>query len=223
MNKMMKQEERGGMKKSNNKKCHVNFLFIFIISGVLIFFPALTAFTSDGGVATKFKNATQKLDANGQVKTIIPLPKDIVQTTMPYQGGRFFTEARKDKITRFKCSSCHNDKPINIKNAANISHADIKINHGEKGSPLACNTCHSEKDRDYLTTSKGENIDIDHAYDMCGQCHFRQKKDWVGGAHGKRVTFWAGERVVKNCTSCHSPHSPKFEKRWPSTYSVPLK
>jgi hypothetical protein len=28
--------------------------------------------------------------------------------------------------------------------------------------------------------------------------------------------------VVKNCTSCHDPHSPRFKKRWPAIYSPPL-
>ncbi len=219
---MMNRKERGGMKKPNVKNCHIYFLLISIISGIMIFSNALTAFSSDNGVASKFKHATEKLDRTEFTDGILK-PKHIVKVMIPYQGGEFFAEARKDKIKRFKCSSCHNEKPVNIKNAANISHADIKIVHGGKEKALTCNTCHSEKDRDYLTTSKGENIDIDHAYEMCGQCHFRQKKDWIGGAHGKRVTYWAGDRVVKNCTSCHDPHSPLFEKRWPATYSVPFK
>ena len=45
----------------------------------------------------------------------------------------------------------------------------------------------------------------------------------VGGAHGKRLSYWAGQRVVTNCASCHNPHSPRFEKRWPVTYSPPYK
>jgi cytochrome c2 len=44
----------------------------------------------------------------------------------------------------------------------------------------------------------------------------------VGGAHGKRISYWAGQRVVKNCTACHDPHSPRFKKRWPVIYSPPL-
>jgi predicted CXXCH cytochrome family protein len=27
---------------------------------------------------------------------------------------------------------------------------------------------------------------------------------------------------VFNCTTCHNPHSPRFEKRFPATYSVPI-
>ncbi len=198
-------------------------ILFYIIPGLLVLFSSLLAFSSQQGVALKVKNATMKLDKAGQVENAIPVPKNIVKATMDYQGGTFFTEARKSDIKRFKCSSCHNNKKVPIKNAADISHADIKIVHGEKDSPLACNTCHHKDDRDFLVTSKGVKIDMDHVYNMCGQCHFRQKKDWIGGAHGKRVTYWAGDRVVKNCTSCHSPHAPRFEKRWPSTYSVPLK
>ena len=198
-------------------------IWFCFIPGLLLLCSALTVFSNEQDVAARVKKATQKLDTTQQVDAIIPLPKNIVRAHMEYQGGTFFTEARKSEITRFKCSSCHNNKKVSILNAADISHADIKINHGGKDTPLACNTCHSQDDRDFLVTSKTSKIDLDHAYDMCGQCHFRQKKDWIGGAHGKRVTYWAGERVVKNCTSCHNPHSPKFEKRWPKTYSVPLK
>jgi hypothetical protein len=197
-------------------------LFCFT-PGFIILCSALTVFSNQQDVVSRVKKATQKLDKTHQVDAIIPVPKNIVRANMAYQGGTFFTEARKSEIKRFKCSSCHNNKKVSILNAADISHADIKVNHGGKDTPMACNTCHMQDDRDFLVTSKGSKIDLDHVYDMCGQCHFRQKKDWVGGAHGKRLTYWAGERVVKNCTSCHNPHSPKFEKRWPETYSVPLK
>ncbi|MGB5884125.1 MAG: hypothetical protein WBG28_08515, partial [Desulfobulbales bacterium] len=69
---------------------------------------------------------------------------------------------------------------------------------------------------------EGKQIDFDHSYLLCGQCHFRPKRDWLGGAHGKRVTYWAGKRVVMNCTSCHNPHSPAFKTKMPETYSLPL-
>ena len=193
----------------------------YMILGFLVFFPALVVFSNQQGVASKVKKATKKIDKQVQIKTSIPLPENIVMANVQYQGGDFFIQARKNEITRFRCSSCHNNKKVSILNAADISHADIKVTHGEKDKPLACNTCHNQDDRDFLVTSKESKIDFDHVYDMCGQCHFRQKKDWIGGAHGKRVTYWAGERVVKNCTSCHNPHSPRFEKKWPATYSVP--
>lgn len=198
----------------------ISFLGILLLG--LLLSPAI-AVSSEKGVTLTFKKATRKLDPDSQVKASIPLPRDIVRSNVDYQGGTFYTEARKNRIDRFKCSACHGNKEVMIQNAAKISHADIVITHGQKDGPENCNTCHDPNNRDSLISTKGEPIDMDHAYEMCGQCHFRQKKDWVGGAHGKRVTFWAGKRVVQNCTSCHNPHSPRFEKRMPATYSVPLK
>ncbi len=211
------------MKNLTVKKYLFYIIPFCILQGIFVIFSAMTAFSSDQGVMAKIKKATLKLDKATQVETGIPLPKNIVKANVEYQGGTFFTETRKREVTRFKCSSCHNVKKVSIQNASDMAHADIKVVHGDKSNPLSCDTCHNKDDRDLLVSSNAGKIDLDHVYDMCGQCHFRQKKDWIGGAHGKRVTYWAGERVVKNCTSCHNPHSPRFEKRWPKTYSVPLK
>ena len=216
-------KKRGGMKNQNFKQYFFYIILFCVLPGTLVLFSAMATFSSDQGVATRVKKITAKLDRTTQVEASIPLPKNIVKAMVEYQGGTFFTQTRKSEIKRFKCSSCHNGQKISIQNAADMSHADIKIVHGDKDNLLTCNTCHNSDDRDFLVSSKADKIDMDHAYDMCGQCHFRQKKDWIGGAHGKRVTYWAGERVVKNCTYCHDPHSPKFEKKWPETYSVPLK
>ncbi|MCP3872200.1 MAG: hypothetical protein GY699_03465 [Desulfobacteraceae bacterium] len=202
------------------KKPIIRKSLFYMVLGFLVFFPSLIVFSSQQGVVSKINKATEKLDKQGQVKSSILKPKNIVKVHEEYQGGEFFTEARKAEIKRFRCSSCHNNKKVSVLNAADLSHADIKVTHGDKGKSLACDTCHNKDNRDFLVTAKQSKIDLDHVYDMCGQCHFRQKKDWIGGAHGKRVTYWAGERVVKNCTSCHNPHSPRFEKRWPETYSV---
>jgi hypothetical protein len=210
------------MKNSTIKRSLFYMILFCVLSGGLVFSPVITALASQTGVAQRIKAATEKIEKTSQLGASIVVPKNIVKAMMEYQGGIFFTEARKSEIKRFKCSSCHNQNKVLIQNAAAISHADIKIVHGDNATPLTCNTCHNKDDRDFLVSSTNAKIDIDHAYDMCGQCHFRQKKDWIGGAHGKRVTYWAGQRVVKNCTSCHNPHSPLFEKRWPATYSVPL-
>ena len=135
----------------------------------------------------------------------------------------FRTETRKDKMERFQCSQCHNRQEVKIAMAAEVAHGEILLDHGGKEKPLSCFTCHKVDERDFLETEAGTKIDMDHSYELCGQCHFRQKKDWTGGAHGKRIANWAGERVVQNCVSCHDPHSPRFEKRWPVTYSPPIK
>jgi formate-dependent nitrite reductase cytochrome c552 subunit len=206
------------MKKTIYKKCLTG-----IIALLLVIFAGWTAHSEQSGVTQVYKNANAPFDAEKSVNSVLPLPDDNVLVRSRYQGGLFWTETRKDKVERFKCSQCHDNKPVSVAQAAEMAHGDIRLNHGGQLKPLSCFTCHSKEERDFLMTEAGETVDMDHSYQMCGQCHFRQKKDWVGGAHGKRVSYWAGKRVVKNCTSCHNPHAPRFEKRWPVTYSPPYK
>ena len=201
------------MKPINKSIYQILLVFIILFSPIL-------AFSSSSGVNEKIKQAQAPYEK--VMEPPITIPVNTVKVLVPYQGGDFYTQTRKDQIERFQCSSCHNNKEVMIRNAAKISHADKKVVHGGK-EPLDCNTCHSKENRDFLTTSKNRTIDMDHAYTLCGECHFRQKKDWIGGAHGKPVSHWAEERVVKNCTDCHDPHSPRFAKRWPATYSPPFK
>lgn len=168
------------------------------------------------------KEGEAKLDGQPQVE-VAPVTQPTVIAGEDYQGGAFRVLARKGEINRFRCGSCHNGQPVAANNARNLTHGDVVVNHGREGNALACIDCHHPEDRDALEDKKGNKIDFDHSYQLCGQCHFRQKRDWLGGAHGKRVSFWAGERVVYNCTTCHNPHSPRFPARFPATYAVPQK
>ena len=205
------------MRKPTFKKC-----LLLIIPALLLTFSGWRAYSGSGGVVHTIKNATAPFNDEASVDAVPPLPKNTVLVKAGYQGGRFWTEARKDQIERFQCSQCHNNKSVTVARAAEIAHGDITSVHGGKQKPLSCFTCHKKDERDFLVTEEGSKIDMDHSYQMCGQCHFRQKEDWVGGAHGKRISHWTGKRVVRNCTSCHDPHSPLFKKRWPATYSRPL-
>jgi len=197
--------------------------FFRILFTVLVVFSGRLAYSFQSGIAQTIKNANAPINDEKRVDSVLYLPDDIVLVKARYQGGFFWTETRKDKVGRFKCSRCHNNKAVNISQAAEMVHGNVVLVHGFQEKQLSCFTCHQKDARDFLVDEKGLNVDMDHSYQMCGQCHFRQKKDWVGGAHGKRVSNWAGKRVVKNCTSCHNPHSPLFEKRWPKTYSRPLR
>lgn len=189
---------------------------------LFIVLPGIVTYAGQDGVVQTFKSAIATVDDAKDLNLNPVLPIDTVQVNTRYQGGPFETETRKNRIERFRCTECHNNKDVKIAKAAKIAHGKIVLDHGGEDKPLSCFTCHKEDERDYLTSEKGFKIDMDHSYRMCGQCHFRQKKDWVGGAHGKRISYWAGKRVVQNCTTCHDPHSPLFEKRWPKTYSPPF-
>ena len=205
------------MKKSVFKICLSGFVTaLFIILAVWAVHAA-----GQAGINQTIKKATAIVDDEKRVGAVLAITEKKVPVQTRYGTGLFWTETRKDKMERFKCSQCHNNKPVTIERAAEMAHGAIVLVHGGKDKPLSCYTCHKRDERDFLVTEKTYKVDMDHSYQMCGQCHFRQKKDWVGGAHGKRISYWTGQRVVKNCTSCHDPHSPRFEKRWPQTYSPP--
>ncbi len=192
-----------------------------LIPAVFIAFTGWAAYSGQGGIWQTIKNANAPFVDEQRIDTVLPTSGRGVPAQVGYQGGRFLVETRKDRMERFQCSQCHNNRVVKVAKAAEMAHGTIALNHGGQEKPLGCFSCHKEDERDFLEAENGSKIDMDHSYQLCGQCHFRQKKDWAGGAHGKRVSFWAGERVVKNCTFCHDPHSPLFDKRWPKTYSPP--
>jgi hypothetical protein len=130
-----------------------------------------------------------------------------------------FSQLRTHDIASFPCQNCHDtalDKlkfgnETDIKNA----HWDIELKHA-KASVMTCNTCHNSNNLNSLISLTGDPISIDRSYDMCGQCHSTQYKDWLGGAHGKSLSGWRQPRVIKTCVGCHNPHDPSIKSRWPS-------
>ena len=148
------------------------------------------------------------------VKTV--LVKEIEQL----ERSDFHVTARTNKIGQFPCSSCHGTAqleraPGEIDHRS--AHMDIQLDHAGE-STMSCQLCHNYADMQNLMLLNKEPLDFNHSYQLCIQCHFRQGKDWAGGAHGKRLAGWQGKRVVMNCTDCHNPHSPAFEKRWPHQF-----
>jgi hypothetical protein len=131
--------------------------------------------------------------------------------------GDFHVTARTKKIGQFPCRSCH-DTAQSERAPGEIdprsAHLDIQLNHAGE-SILNCQLCHNYAGLQNLILLNKEPLDFNHSYQLCIQCHFRQGKDWAGGAHGKRLAGWEGKRVVMNCTDCHNPHSPEFDQRWP--------
>jgi len=204
-----------------NRKKPKPALFL-VLPALFLLFWGWKAYSGHEGVMESIQKATSPPGDEIRALWVPPLPGNRVLVKGKYQEKAFWTETRKNKMERFECSRCHNNREVKITRAEEIAHGDIVLVHGGKGEPLSCFTCHKKDERDFLVAERGAKVDMDHSYRMCRQCHFRQEKDWAGGAHGKRVSYWAGPRVVKNCTSCHDPHSPRFKKRWPKTYSRPL-
>lgn len=130
----------------------------------------------------------------------------------------FFTQFRTDELVSFPCQNCHN-VPLSQMVSSGLdkkkAHWNIEISHAKK-AVMNCTTCHHPEDMNYLKSLSGERISIDRSFEMCGQCHSTQYKDWQGGAHGKSLSGWKPPRVVKTCVNCHNPHDPSIKSRWPS-------
>lgn len=129
----------------------------------------------------------------------------------------FMVPDRAASMELFPCSSCH-DRPIDQlvnKGTHKNSHWDISLQHAPSET-MNCFTCHDRDNLDQLISITSQPISFSNSYNLCGQCHSTQKKEWLGGGHGKRIGGWAPPRTSMTCVNCHNPHSPSFEKRWPA-------
>jgi hypothetical protein len=142
---------------------------------------------------------------------------DVLGATGP-GGTRFQAAKRTGLIGQYPCRSCHEQalvEPFSAEVTRRWSHLDIRVDHA---AALRCGTCHNYEDLGQLQLIDADPVDFDHSYQVCAQCHSPQARDWAGGAHGKRLGGWRGDRVVETCTGCHDPHAPAFPKRMPQLY-----
>lgn len=115
------------------------------------------------------------------------------------------------------CSSCHqwvlsDPRPRRLKRP----HDNFELQHGLHGKgKFWCFTCHDLSGKGGLKTLEGEKLEFGDAYVLCSQCHVDQARDWVYGAHGKRVSGWQDKRRVLSCTACHYQHRPALKARAP--------
>lgn len=115
------------------------------------------------------------------------------------------------------CVDCH-DWAESDRNPRELQepHDNFRLEHGLHGKgQFWCFTCHHLEGNGGLRTLEGLKLSFDEAYIVCSQCHARAARDWVFGAHGKRVGSWRGERRLYNCTVCHYQHRPPTEARAP--------
>ncbi|MBT5953850.1 hypothetical protein HOG98_03935 [bacterium] len=121
---------------------------------------------------------------------------------------------RESQIEQYKCSNCHLDGKNKKIKGQKPPHDHIVLKHGDAGQ-FTCFDCHNENKRDVLKNNFSKDVSFNQSASLCYQCHSSQFKDWSNGAHGKRIGKWVGERVIYNCTQCHNPHDPGFQKRMP--------
>jgi len=134
----------------------------------------------------------------------------------------FEVQLRSSEILQYPCDACHRDPLPALPEDPSLvdsrsMHVDVPEAHAGP-SIMTCRGCHDAQNLNRLVLNDGSTVGFDHAYRLCSQCHFEQGRDWIGGAHGKRLATWQGRRVVQNCTGCHDPHEPTIESKWPVTY-----
>ncbi len=133
----------------------------------------------------------------------------------PASANETFVLTRKPDLKSFPCSTCHDQVPDKLTDSQQDAHWNIQLNHAD-AQVMNCASCHDLNKPDELVSLTGIEINFDHSYKVCAQCHSSQAKDWLGGAHGKRALGWVKPRTIYNCVSCHNPHQPQIQSRWPA-------
>ncbi len=175
----------------------------------------------------KYHNVMQKIEAesvNYEVPSVSSsLYNAEIETIIVKEGEfEFLIPERKSQIISYDCVECHTEPLETLRNdQANkkAAHWDIKLNHASLET-MNCATCHSSNDMSNLHSLTNSNIDFNYSHKLCSQCHQQEFKDWRGGAHGKQIGGWAPPRLSSTCVNCHNPHTPQYEKRWPSRFNT---
>ena len=92
----------------------------------------------------------------------VAVDKQVIQESVlakeENQDGPFRVLTRKKLIGRYKCSSCHTQKPVTVNQGLELTHSDIAIEHGREGQALRCIDCHHQEERNFLEDKKGRKI-----------------------------------------------------------------
>lgn len=168
-------------------------------------------------VGAKLKDMS--VDSIKYTITSTDLLKDLetVMVNVENSTAEIFVPKRHMEIQSYECTNCHTKPLHQMQNdkESKKAHWDVQLVHGDANT-MNCTTCHDGDNMNKLKSITGSEISFDHSYNQCAQCHSKQKKDWLGGAHGKRLGGWVPPRTVATCVNCHNPHKPAFESRWPA-------
>jgi hypothetical protein len=139
--------------------------------------------------------------------------RDIAAVARRPEDAGFTVVPRLPSLTWYPCQQCHEVIPANTQRRQLYVPHNASVTHG--GAEFWCHSCHIAEKEEQLQTLIDEPVGFDQAYQLCAQCHYQPRRDWLYGAHGKRVANWQGEREVYSCTHCHDPHNPALRPRAP--------
>ncbi|MCB1053580.1 MAG: cytochrome C [Acidobacteria bacterium] len=140
-------------------------------------------------------------------------------TDLLLQFPAFDVEPRKAVLKEngyFPCTDCHDNDTQKANPRIRIledEHDTLELKHGNKR--FWCLSCHDAESRNNLTSREGFLISFNDAHLLCGECHFQQQRDFIFGAHGKRLNSWQGKPFLMPCTGCHDAHDPTIKPALP--------
>ena len=116
-----------------------------------------------------------------------------------------------------KCISCHAwRQPDPTPRSLKKPHETLVFTHW----PLPgawCDQCHLPESPRQLILHHDQTAPFTEAHRLCNQCHATKVRDWLYGAHGKRIGNWQGPRRLLPCAACHNPHQPAWKPVVPSS------
>lgn len=158
---------------------------------------------------------------------------DPVATLRNDAGEVIVGNGHRDLVfSRLNCMACHPEESpyeLDWDDDGNTiipdEHAHLTIHHGPGGTNNDCMICHDSEDLTVLKTKTGGRLSPEQSNEFCRNCHGPKYRDWEIGIHGRLNGFWdqsAGDRVKRDCTSCHDPHYPAFLPFSPARGPVPM-
>ncbi|QQE09994.1 hypothetical protein JD969_10735 [Planctomycetota bacterium] len=205
MNKYSAQTDQSSHKNVLYKVIYTVICSVFALS-VLVMFGTTTEQINNKLPTKGLKDQNFLNKVNYQVSINKPKKSPVVVLEETDFHGRPLTAS---------CTTCHSTRQPN--NTLNDSskldefHPDLILNHGQ----LSCMSCHNAGDYDKLKLANGQTLDYTNVMQLCAQCHGPQHRDYQNGSHGGMQGYWdlsKGPRVRNNCTDCHNPHTPAFQK-----------
>ena len=168
------------------------------------------------------KSIQDKFNENSENRHVWTIPKkDFDKSNFlewdSFENQKFFVEKIWDKSKEQSCKSCHQGYSLKEMKGEGFkrAHWNITLSHGSE-EIMNCQTCHYKNDVWQFHFGRKKMVTADYVPKLCSQCHGKQQKDWAEGTHGKRISGWQYPRAITTCTSCHNPHTPSFEKKWPN-------
>jgi len=187
---------------------------LFLISAVFLALLGCHPDHSDSS-KEKYKKLTLTSKVKVAVKEVSNKGDFIDWHPAAAAGEKFLVKKVWSKTKRRTCKSCHRGYSLQEIKGKDYprSHWNINLKHASS-QVMNCQTCHNQN-KVWKFNFGEKTVSANHTPKLCLQCHFKQQKDWEIGAHGKRANGWQQQRAVYNCVSCHNPHQPAFQKKWP--------